>query len=442
MAFRIPSRGAAVNEHAAIDLIRDKCVPLYTMDDLDPLIEKIGNKRIVMLGEASHGTHEYYVYRSYISKRLIEEKGFDFICVEGDWPDSFEVNRYIKSQNKEAKNAIEVLQRFNRWPTWMWANWEVAALAEWMKEYNSSHQHKTGFFGLDVYSLWESLNSIMEYLSKVDPEALVKAQEAFRCFEPYKEDEGTSYALATRFVPKVCEDEVVALLKEVQRKLPTYDSGAENVFSAEQNSLIAVNAEKYYRAMVKGDAESWNVRDTHMMETLERLLEFHGENSKAIVWAHNTHIGDSSATDMADDGMFNIGELVHQKYGDEAILIGFGSFKGSVIAGSSWGAPMQKVEVPGGRDGSWEYLLHQSGRENKLLFMEDLDVPMFAENRIGNRAIGVVYRPQFERYGNYVPSVLPKRYDAFIYIDETEALHPLHITPDGHQMPETYPFGL
>jgi erythromycin esterase-like protein len=442
MAFRIPSRGAMVDEHEAIDLIRDKCTPVYQMSDLDNLIERIGGKRIVMLGEASHGTHQYYTYRSYISKKLIEEKQFNFICVEGDWPDCFSVNRYIKGLDNTSKNAIEVLYKFNRWPTWMWANWEIAALSEWIKQHNQSQQNKAGFFGLDVYSLWESLNSIIGYLSKVDPEALNKAKEAFRCFEPYKEDDGSSYALATRFVPKVCEDEVVALLKEIQKKLPQYDSGAENVFSTEQNALIAVNAEKYYRAMIRGDAESWNVRDTHMMETLERLLEFHGENSKAIVWAHNTHIGNSSATDMADDGMFNIGELVRNKYGNEAVLIGFGSYKGSVIAGSSWGAPLQRVEVPEGRDGSWEYLLHKAGTENKLLFMENIDVPMFSDNRIGHRAIGVVYRPQFERYGNYVPSVLPKRYDAFVYIDETEALHPLHITPNGHQMPETYPFGL
>lgn len=442
MAFRIHSKGKAVDEHAAIDLLRNKSIALQSMNDVDQLIEKISDKRIVMLGEASHGTHEYYIYRSYISRKLIESHGFNFIAVEGDWPDCFEVNRYIKSLNKEAKHATEVLHKFNRWPTWMWANWEIAALAEWMKKYNSLHQNKAGFFGLDVYSLWDSLNSIIEYLSKVDPEALEKAKQAFRCFEPYKKDDGSSYALATRFVPEICEDEVVALLKEVQQKLPQYDSGTENVFSAEQNALIAVNAEKYYRAMIKGDAQSWNVRDTHMMETLERLLDFHGTDSKAIVWAHNTHIGDSSATDMKDDGMFNIGELARDKFGDDVVLIGFGSYEGSVIAGDSWGSPMQNIEVPQGRDGSWEYLLHRAGEQNKLLYMEVLKDSVFADTRIGHRAIGVVYRPQFERYGNYVPSVLPDRYDAFIFIHQTKALHPLHITPEGHQMPETYPFGM
>jgi erythromycin esterase-like protein len=215
------------------------------------------------------------------------------------------------------------------------------------------------------------------------------------------------------------------------------------VFSTEQNALIAVNAEKYYRAMISGGPHSWNVRDSHMEETLDRLLNFHGPRSKAIVWEHNTHIGDSRATDMTDEGMYNIGELVRTRYPQQDVaLVGFGSFEGTVIAGSNWGAPMKVMDLPEARDGSWEDLLHQAGDANKLLFMDDLKDATFFNQRIGHRAVGVVYRSHYESYGNYVPTILPLRYDAFIYIDRTSALHPLHLAPHSHQMPDTYPFGM
>ncbi|HEX8678171.1 MAG TPA: erythromycin esterase family protein, partial [Segetibacter sp.] len=344
---RFGNSSLAGNEQEAINLINANAVSLNGFHDIDPLFDKIGNARIVMLGEASHGTHEYYTWRTYITKRLIQEKGFNFIAVEGDWPDCYKINRYIKQEFNEEKKAADLLQTFDRWPTWMWANWEIAALVEWLQLHNKSlpQGQKTGFYGLDVYSLWESLEAIMKYLEKVDPAALEKAMETFQCFEPYKED-GASYAYATRVVPELCENEVLELLNEIQSKLPQYDSGAENVFSTEQNALIAVNAEKYYRAMIQGQSESWNVRDSHMQETLERLLDFHGQDSKAIVWAHNTHIGDSSATDMADDGMYNIGELSRKKFPGETFMVGFGSYGGSVIAGNSWGAKMQHMIVP------------------------------------------------------------------------------------------------
>ena len=282
----------------------------------------------------------------------------------------------------------------------------------------------------------------MQYLKNTDPAALQIAEEAFRCFEPYRNDEGRAYARASMLVPELCQNEVVKLLKEIQQKSPKYDSDYENVFSTEQNALVAVHAEKYYRAMVQGGPHSWNVRDRHMADTLNRLLAFHGENSKAIVWEHNTHIGDARATDMVQDGMFNIGELARIQHADKGVvLVGFGSYKGFVTAGKSWGAPMQKMEVPEAKKGSWEYLLHTAGTVNKLLIMEDFaDHDILMENHLGHRAIGVVYDPKHE-YGNYVPSILPLRYDAFIYLDETNALHPLHLKPDGHQMPETYPFG-
>lgn len=439
---KAPARDEALMQ----DIIRKNAYPLNSKADLGPLFDKIGNERIVMLGEASHGTHEFYTWRTYITRKLIEEKGFNFVAVEGDWPDCYRVNRFIKGYDINSKSAYQVLHAFNRWPTWMWANWEIVALADWLKENNSSlpANKKTGFYGLDVYSLWESMESIMQYLKKTDPNALKIAEEAFNCFEPYRDEEGSSYARASQFVPELCENEVVDLLKQIQQRLPQYNTDHENVFSAEQNALVTVNAEKYYRAMIKGGPHSWNVRDSHMEETMERLLKFHGENSKVVIWEHNTHIGDARATDMADEGMYNIGELARLKHHEKGVfLVGFGTYEGTVTAGRSWGARMQEMEVPPAKEGSWEELLHRAGNENKLIFMEDLMYhDVFMEYRLGHRAIGVVYNPEYEKYGNYVPSTLPLRYDAFIFLDKTKALHPLHLRPDSHKVPDTYPFGL
>jgi erythromycin esterase-like protein len=437
---------ADLNEKELVSAINHGAYPLKSKADLKPLFDSIGDSRIVMLGEATHGTHEYYQWRAFITRKLIEENGFNFIAVEGDWPDCYRLNRYVKGYDLHNKSAFHVLHAFDRWPTWMWANWEMMALAGWMQQHNKGLplNRKAGFYGLDVYSLWESMDSIMKYLEKTDPAALKIAEEAFRCFEPYSKDEGRSYARSTIFVPEACQQEVIQLLQEIQHKLPQYNTDHENVFSAEQNAYVTVNAEKYYRAMVQGGPHSWNVRDRHMGDTLDRLLSFHGENSKAIVWAHNSHVGDARATDMADEGMYNLGELARLTHHDKGVvLVGFGSYKGTVTAGHKWGDEMQTMVMPGAKEGSWEYHLHRAGNENKLLLLKEFsgnDILM--ENYIGHRAIGVVYQPQYEQYGNYVPTILPLRYDAFIYLDETNALYPLHMKPDGLQMPETYPFGV
>lgn len=429
-------------EQQAISLIRQNALPLKAVHDLNPLMERIGDARIVMLGEASHGTHEYYTWRTRLSKRLITEKGFDFIAVEGDWPDCYKINRFIKHYSPQPDHATHVLKQFRRWPTWMWANWEVIALVEWLHEYNRrlANHERIGFYGLDVYSLWDSLHEIRNYLKKMDPAILQDAERAFRCFEPFKGDEGQSYARATQLLPTTCEDEVIQMLTQIRSRMESYDHDMESAFSTEQNALIAVNAEKYYRSMVGGGPDSWNIRDQHMHETLERLLEFHGRRSKAIIWAHNTHIGDATATDMADEGMFNIGELGRKAFGrDNVVLVGFGSYKGKVIAGSSWGADMQEMRVPEAMSGSWEELLHEASPENKLLLMNKLET--LNDEDLGHRAIGVVYNPKYEQYGNYVPTRVPLRYDAFMYIEETKALHALDVHADTHKMPETYPFG-
>lgn len=416
--------------------------PLENSADLDPLLERIGDARYVLLGEASHGTHDYYLWRARISRRLIEEKGFNFIGVEGDWPDCFQVNRYIQGELPD-QTAESVLRTFSRWPTWMWANWEIVALAEWLHDRNQDRPaaERVGFYGLDVYSLWESLAAITKYLREKHPEALAAAEEAYRCFEPYYEDP-QGYAIATQFIPKDCEGEVLELLTTVLKKAGAGAETNPNDFNAVMNAEALKGAETYYRTMVSGD-ESWNVRDRHMADTLNRLMRFYGPNAKAIVWEHNTHVGDARYTDMAAAGMFNVGQLVRESHRDDGVvLVGFGSHRGSVIAGRAWDAPMQAMTVPPALPGSWEHALHDLDAEDRLLLFEH---PLEPGNALavprGHRAIGVVYHPQAER-GNYVPTVLPLRYDAFLYIDETSALHPLHIAAVSAEPPELYPWGV
>ena len=421
--------------------IHEKSHKLSTLADLDPLMKEIGDARYVLLGEASHGTHEYYTWRAHITKRLITEKNFSMIGVEGDWPDCYRLNRYIKGYPGSGGSAREVLHAFNRWPTWMWANWEIVALSEWLRKHNLNlpANKKIGFYGLDVYSLWESMEAITAYLEKTDPAALKSVRAAMDCFEPFNVREGFSYAERSYGLSESCTQEVEDLLASIRKKMPLYDSDHEAVFSTEQNALVAVNAERYYRIMLRGGEATWNIRDRHMTETIERLMNFHGAESKIIVWEHNTHIGDARATDMKRAGMVNVGQLVKEAHDKEGVVrVGFGSYSGTVAAAYHWGAEMRKMKIPDARAGSWEYFLHKSGEGNKILLSKDLEA---LTKPVGHRAIGVVYDPDYE-FGNYVPSVIPERYEAFIFLDKTRALHSLHIEPDGLQMPETYPWGV
>lgn len=277
--------------------------PLQNPEDLDPLMERIGDSKYVLLGEASHGTHEYYTWRAQISKRLIQEKGFSFIAVEGDWPDCFKINRWIKDFPHSNDTIQSVLKQFKRWPTWMWANWEIVALAEGLKSHNRSlkPENKIGFYGLDVYSLWESLETLVNYLNKNDPETAKVAKEVAECFEPYKAND--SYINAYRGMRQNCKDEVLELLQEVRENTAKYYGEPEEALNAELNALVMKNAEKYYQAMAAFDNTSWNVRDSHMVETLNTLMDFHQKDAKVIIWEHNTHVGDARYTNMADDGM-------------------------------------------------------------------------------------------------------------------------------------------
>ena len=421
---------------------KERSFTLKTPDDLDPLMERIGDSHCVLLGEASHGTHEYYTWRTAISKRLIQEKNFNFIAVEGDWPDCYRINRFIKGYSDQDKTAVELLHTFDRWPTWMWANWEVVALINWLKSFNANlpADRRIGFYGLDVYSLWDSMDALLNYLEKTDRKTAELAKQAILCFEPYGEDEHR-YARSQYAMEDSCRDQVVELLQEIRKKSPVYDHDPEAALNAEQNAEIAVNAEEYYRNMIGFSDNTWNLRDTHMVETLNRLFDFYGRGAKGIVWEHNTHIGDARFTDMKKSGMINVRQLVREQMGSaDVVLVGFGSYSGTVIAGDHWGAPMKKMNVPEARSGSVEALLHGESEEDRILIFDSGNPGERFADPMRHRAIGVVYEPYREKYGNYVPSVLISRYDAFIYLDHTRALHPLHYKPDGHKVPETFPF--
>lgn len=414
-----------MNEELILQAI-DKLARKYCgAEDANALIERAGGAKFVLLGEASHGTSEFYADRAALSKRLISEHGYRFIAVEGDWPSCYALNRYVKGYADAGKDAPEALRDFSRWPTWMWANREIAELAEWLRRHNAdkAEADKVGFYGIDIYSLWESMDEILKYLQTQEDSDTEAAKRAFECFEPHGGDE-QSYGVSAALYGEGCEEEVVALLRKLQDKWKEAPPDErEAALSAEMNAMAVQGGESYYRTMIRHDAESWNVRDRHMVQAIEKLAEFHGPDARAIVWAHNTHIGDARYTDMAADGMVNVGQLLREKYGKDVYAVGYGTYQGTVVAGRSWGAPSQEMKVPKAIAGSWEELLHRGGAGNRLLLFEE-EQPALDDAVIGHRAIGVVYHPERER-GNYVPTAVSQRYDAFLFIDETKALSPL-----------------
>ncbi|MET7670162.1 erythromycin esterase family protein [Micromonospora luteifusca] len=407
--------------------------------DFDPLLERVRDSRVVMIGESTHGSYDYYRLREQLTRRLIAECGFSFVAVEGDWPDCDRVHRSVTAAPGGALEPQLALGQFERWPTWMWANAEVARFASWLRVWNVERpeDQRAGFHGLDVYSLWESMQAIFDYLGEEDPTSLEAAQDAYRCFEPYGK-RVEEYGAASRFVSARCEEEVVRLLARTREHALSDGPGR---FSAWQNAEVVAGAERYYRAMVAGGPDSWNIRDTHMQDTLDRLLDRYGPDARGIVWAHNTHVGDARATDMAADGMVNIGQLARERHGDDAVaLIGFGSYRGTVIAAPRWGSPPESMVVPPAREGSVERRLHELMPERAVLIFGG-DQPGWVTDTADHRAIGVVYDPSFESWGNYVPTRLGERYDAFIWCDETTALHPLPVPAAPGEM-ETYPAGV
>lgn len=425
-----------------LEEVRSLATPLVGKRGLDRLLERIGDAQYVLLGEASHGTSEYYRWRAELSKRLIAERGFSFVAVEGDWPDCFRINRWVKGHGHPYRSAREVLGDFERWPTWMWRNEEVAAFVSWLRSHNQANQASVGFYGLDVYSLWDSLRALLGYLSSQQPDALDSALSAMRCFEPYGEDP-QRYARATRMVPTSCEQEVVELLVDLRSRALNFDGDPEAGFDARQNSEVLAGAERYYRTMIHGGGESWNVRDTHMVDTLDRLMDHHGPRAKAIVWEHNTHVGDARATNMSAGGMVNVGQLTRERHSDDGVvLVGFGGHHGSVIAADSWGAPMREMQVPPAPPATHEDILHTAlGEDSLLVFGDRRNSPWLSAAR-GHRAIGVVYHSDSDHFGNWVPTVMGQRYDAFLSFDSTQALRPLEreASQPGVEQ-ETYPYG-
>lgn len=435
------------HDEELFNAIKNNAIILNSAKDLSPLIDQISNSKIVMLGESSHGTHEFYNWRRIISKQLITKHGFKFIAVEGDWPPCWMLNQFVRLET--TKNAQQILNHFNRWPTWMWANSDVLELATELRTHNGKLKpgERAGFYGLDIYSLFESIDAVLHQLTKISVPLAHRFEERYACFEPFRRDE-KAYVRSLIELPEGCEEEVLQNLQELLcLRLDGSIEHEKILFDAQQNARIIAHAEDYYRTMIHGDDSSWNIRDQHMLDTLEILIERFGPNAKGIVWAHNTHIGDYRATDMVHEGLINIGGLARQKWGEKQIsLVGFGTHAGEVIASSAWGGSIEKMNVPPAIAQSYEAIFHEVAQsiKQKAFFLTKLNESpshQILRSVRDHRAIGVVYNPEHEQRGNYVPTSLSNRYDAFIFIDRTTALRPIYQSSDKSELPETWPSG-
>ncbi len=427
-------------------------------NDYDLLLELIGNARFVLLGEGSHGTEEFYRERIKITKRLIDEKGFSAIAIEGDWPDAYRVNRYVCNQSEDS-NADEALSGFARFPTWMWRNTEVLQFIEWLRVYNDVHspsQSKVGFFGLDLYSLFTSIDEVLKYLDKIDPVAAQEARSRYACFDHFdRNSELYGYAFSLGRKSKSCEDEVVAQLLDLYKLSEKYlkhvgSDETDAFFYVQQNARSIKNAEQYYRTMFDSRVSSWNMRDQHMTEVIMNLDDHLSQKKKSpakiVVWAHNSHLGDARATQMGEQGELNVGQLMRQNYDEEAFLVGFTTHHGYVTAASDWGRPAQRKRVMPALFDSYEDFFHQTDLAQFLLPIRKnflLQGALSKKNHL-ERAIGVIYLPETERQSHYFYANLIEQFDAIIHIDETSALIPLEKTANWveGEAPETYPEGL
>src|SRR5215217_6795120 len=438
------------------EVVREAALPLEgAAGDYDPLLELVGGSRFALLGEASHGTHEFYRERAEITKRLVAEKGFTAVAVEADWPDAYRVNRYVRGESEDG-DARAALGGFKRFPTWMWRNTVVVEFVEWLRAYNDAlpgGAARVGFYGLDLYSLYTSIEAVLGYLEKVDPEAAGRARRRYSCFEHFGEDT-TSYAYAAAYgAAESCEPAVVEQLVELRRRaaeLANRDGrvARDEFFYAEQNARLVRNAEEYYRSMFRGRVNSWNMRDRHMAETLDALvahLSGEGREAKVAVWEHNSHLGDARATEMGQGGEWNVGQLVRERYSRDAFLVGFTTHRGTVTASSDWDEPGRRMRVRPALEGSYEALFHDAGVER---FMIDLREEGQARELLRlprlERAIGVIYRPETERLSHYFHAQLAEQFDAVLHFDETTAVEPLEREPHweaSEEPPETYPSG-
>ncbi|HEX8410410.1 MAG TPA: erythromycin esterase family protein [Thermoanaerobaculia bacterium] len=418
----------------------------HSAKNYDALLDMIGDATVVCLGEASHGTHEFYRERANITKRLIDEKGFNAVAVEADWPDAFRVNRYVRGTGDD-QDATDALAGFKtRFPTWMWRNADVLDFVGWLRSYNDAREEsqRAGFYGIDLYSLFSSIEAVIGYLEQVDPAAAKRARERYSCFDHFGQ-EAQNYGYAAAFgAAESCEEEVVKQLTELTRQ----PAGSEELFDAEQNARLVANAEEYYRSMFGGRVSSWNLRDRHMAETVEALVSFLGRNggpAKVVIWAHNSHLGDARFTEMGEQGELNVGQLMRERYGERAVLIGFSTYTGTVTAADDWDSPAQRKRVRPGLRGSYEEVLHEvSTTPYYLLFRgHGAASEELAEPRL-QRAIGVIYRPDTERQSHYFHARVARQFDAIIHFDETRAVEPLE--RGGHwrseEPPETYPSGI
>ena len=439
----------------AIREILDCARPLTGADDdFAGVLDAAAGKRIVLIGEATHGTHEFYRIRAEITKRLIRQHGFRGVVIEGDWPDAHRVNRYVRRQ--VGGDAEEALGGFVRFPQWMWRNADVLDFVGWLSAFNeaAAPEREVGFYGMDLYSLHASMEAVVSYLKKIDPEAALRAARRYACFEQFSpEPQEYGFATAVERQPG-CEAAVIQQLTELRAHaadLLRRDGrrAADDLFFAEQNARVVVDSERYYRTMYRGNVASWNLRDVHMAHTVEAIrahLEAQHPDAKLVVWAHNSHVGDARATDMGRHGEMNIGQIVRQTYGaGDALLIGFTTYDGTVSAASDWGEPVERKEVRPALPASYEALFHDSGLRRFYLDLAKESVARTLAGPMLERAIGVIYRPQTERVSHYFGASLPQQFDAVFHYDRTRAVEPLERSPHweaGAELPETYPSAL
>jgi protein-L-isoaspartate(D-aspartate) O-methyltransferase len=437
------SRGAA----GLVTLVREAAEPIEDIEttSIETLLDRIGDAQLVLLGEATHGTREFYRMRARITRELIAHRGFQFVAVEADWPDAARIDDYVLGGPR--RSALEFVP-FERFPTWMWRNEEVHDFVDWLRAYNADRKsRRVGFHGLDLYSLFTSIAAVLAYLDKVDPAAAGVARHRYASLTPWQKDPAAygEAVLVGRY--ESSERTVVATLRDMlARRLDYVQNDGERFFDAAQNARLVADAERYYRAMYYGSKTSWNLRDSHMFDTLRSLLAFYGPESKGIVWEHNSHVGDATATEMSARGEHNVGQLCRTTFGERVYIIGFGTDHGTVAAASNWDEPMQRMRIVPAREGSYERVFHDTAvpafslhlrRPERRAVRDELTPPLL------ERAIGVVYRPETELQSHYFHAILPRQFDEYIWFDETNAVHALAVrSRPSADLPETYPFGL
>lgn len=440
-------------DHNLLEAIR-RHAQVLTPDTYDRVVDGVGDAQVVMLGEATHGTREFYRARALITRRLIREKGFNAVAVEADWPDALRVSRFVLGKDGPDGDGRTALGDFRRFPRWMWRNPEVLAFVNWLRQHNAGQRDGVGFYGLDLYSLRASMEAVVQYLADVDPAAEERARHRYACFDHVRDDPQAYAYRAKLGLARSCEDDVVEQMLELQRASARYlQTGSahdgDELFYAQQNARVARNAEAYYRSMFGDRHDSWNLRDTHMMETLEALrahLEStQGAPAKVVVWAHNSHIGDASATELGREGELNLGQLARERLGiNRVALVGFTTHTGTVTAASSWGGTASAKTVVPSLPDSFERLFHDSGVGDFLLDANALEMVFDDIERL-QRAIGVIYLPATERLSHYFSSRIARQFDMVVHLDQTSALQPLDAgtaCPDLDETPETYPSGV